>query len=189
MVRRVVCKMIGLSFSNNRCNVVWTGYSTAACTSLPRSTRSDHIHVLHGLHTVYRLSTQILVRSTKGPNTKYKLERRIINRAILVEDPFCILLLPSPIWLLSAHDQPHTSLDGFGIGTLSVDECKQGPRGHDDLRGIVLGVFTSDAGLTTQLRSLGRGRRLTMYVSPHPPSAICLLIKKSHALRTRSELS
>lgn len=161
-------------------------YVTA--TFKPRSNH-NHPRPLAWLHTVYRLTTQVLVRSTECPDTEYKLERRVINRAILVEDPFCILLLPSPIWLLSTHDQPHTSLDGFGIRALGVNECKQGPRGHDDLRVIVLGVFTSNAGLLTQLRSLGTGRRLTMYVSPHPPSAICLLIKKSHALRTRSELS
>lgn len=147
------------------------------------------------------LAPHIPIRLAQRPNTKDKLESRIINRAILVEYPFRIFLLPPSVRFLTRHDQSTCTSDRLDIGIPTVYERQDGPGCHDDLRGGMLVVFEVNAGLvdqpvSTEVRHCTKSEKSdthmvkrTRYVSPQPPSSFCLPIKKSHARLTLSELA
>jgi hypothetical protein len=96
-------------------------------------------------------------------------------------------------WQLPTHYQVHCSSDDLLIWILRVDQRQHSPSSLNDLTLLVLTVFSRDA----RLRKRGGAEikstidiepRLTIYVSPQPPSSICLLVRNSHARRTLLEL-
>ncbi len=87
----------------------------------------------------------------------------IVDSAVLIEDPFDILLEPSPILLttrrqtdglrvhsfsrayllLPAHDQSHCLPDYHLVGKLGIDEGQYGPRRLHNLTLLVLRILSA----------------------------------------------
>lgn len=76
---------------------------------------------------------------------------RIINGTVLIEYALGILLFPSTILQLSAHDKFCSAFNNSFVAILSIDESKNGPSCLDHLGLVVLGVFASYARLRDNL--------------------------------------
>lgn len=121
---------------------------------------------------------------------------RIINGTVLIEYALGILLFPSTILQLSAHDKICSAFNNSFVAILSIDESKNGPSCLDHLGLVVLGVFASYARLRDNLTGCRQidcnnspckfhpTRRLSSGVQPknHKLVSPCPSWRRSHPL-------
>lgn len=91
-------------------------------------------------------SSGSVIDITSDP-TQMSLLTWVVYSAILVENPFSVLLLPTTILLLSAHNKLNSALNCRSIWRFSIDHRQQGPGRHHHLTLLMLTILLRHARL------------------------------------------